>query len=115
MQAIGNAIIFAGIGFMLLGVIGIFRFRDFYPRLLVASKIDTVGMLTIIIGLAVYNGISFFTGKLFLIMVVMLILNPLVSHILARSAYSAGHQQQNEKKNLLAKKIQSINEEEENL
>ncbi|MCL2704271.1 MAG: monovalent cation/H(+) antiporter subunit G [Defluviitaleaceae bacterium] len=88
---IGNIIIYIGAAFMVFGVVGLFRLKDFYPRILVASKIDTVGVLTLITGFAIRHGLSFFTGKLFLIMVIMLILNPLVAHIVARSAYLSGH------------------------
>ena len=76
-----------GVLFMLFGVVGLLKFKAFYPRILVASKIDTVGVLTLIFGVALRHGLSFFTGKLLLIVIIMLILNPLVAHILARSAY----------------------------
>ena len=80
-----------GVAFMLFGVLGIFQPRkDFYYRILVACKIDTVGFLTVIIGLALRQGISFFTGKLFLIALIMMVLNPLVAHIMVRSAHNSG-------------------------
>ncbi|MCL2563737.1 MAG: monovalent cation/H(+) antiporter subunit G [Oscillospiraceae bacterium] len=80
----------AGVAFMLFGVVGLFKYNRFFPRILVASKIDTVGVLTLIAGVALRHGFSFFTGKLLLIVIVMLVLNPLVAHILARSAYLSG-------------------------
>ncbi|MCL2226185.1 MAG: monovalent cation/H(+) antiporter subunit G [Oscillospiraceae bacterium] len=81
-----------GVAFMLLGVIGIFKpGKDFYYRILVACKIDTVGLLTLGIGLAIYHGISFFTGKMFLIVIMILVLNPFVAHIVARSASRSGY------------------------
>jgi multicomponent Na+:H+ antiporter subunit G len=89
---IGNIVIIAGIIFMLIGVFGIFKLKDFYPRLLVASKVDTVGMLTIIVGFIIRSGFSFFSAKLVLIIIIMLILNPLVAHIMARSAYLCGYE-----------------------
>ena len=91
MIIVSNIVIGAGLLFMFFGIVGIFRFKDFYPSLLIASKIDTVGMLTIIIGISIRAGISFFTGKLLLITIIILILNPLVAHVLARSAHGAGH------------------------
>jgi len=89
---IGNIVIGMGIAFMVFGVYGIFKLKDFYPRILVASKIDTVGMFTIIMGFVIRHGISFFSGKLLLIIIIMLILNPLVAHIMARSAYLSGYE-----------------------
>ena len=89
---VGNAVVIAGLLFMSFGIVGIFKFKDFYPRILVTSKIDTVGMITVVFGLMIKNGISFFTGKLLLILIILLVLTPLVAHLTARSAYTAGHQ-----------------------
>ena len=91
LDIIGNVLIVIGVIFMLFGVVGIFRFKNFYPRILVSTKIDAVGMLTLTLGIAFRHGVSFFSGKLILIIVVLLILNPLVSHIVARSAHLNGH------------------------
>ena len=91
-EIISNIVIVAGIIFMLFGVVGIFRFKNFYPRILVTSKVDTVGALTLMIGLIIRHGISFFSGKILLIIIIMLVLNPLVAHIVARSAYLSGHE-----------------------
>ena len=89
---VGNIVIGIGIAFMIFGVFGIFKVKDFYPRILVASKIDTVGMLTLIMGFIIRHGVSFFSGKLMLIIIIMLVLNPLVAHIMARSAYLSGYE-----------------------
>ncbi|MCL2621051.1 MAG: monovalent cation/H(+) antiporter subunit G [Defluviitaleaceae bacterium] len=89
---ISNILLAIGLIFMVFGVIGLFRFRDFYPRILMASKIDTVGMITLLLGLAVRHGFTFFTAKLVLMMVIILILNPLVAHIMVRSAYLGGYE-----------------------
>ena len=73
------------------GLIGMFQpKKDFYYRILVACKIDTVGVLTFAIGMGIRHGFSFFTGKVFLITIIMMILNPLVAHIMASSAYKSG-------------------------
>jgi len=89
---LGYIIMGIGLAFMFLGIIGILQpKRDFYYRILVSCKIDTVGILTFCIGLAIRHGFTFFTGKVFLILIIMLILNPLVAHIMARSAYNGGY------------------------
>ena len=94
-EIISDIIVFIGIAFMLFGVVGIFRFKNFYPRILVTSKVDTVGALTLMIGLMIRHGFSFFSGKILLIVIIMLVLNPLVAHIVARSAYLSGHEIEN--------------------
>ena len=91
MYILSYVIMGLGIVIMLLGVIGIFQpNRDFYYRILVACKIDTVGILTIAIGMAFRHGFSFFTGKMFLIVIIIMILNPFVAHIVVQAAYRSG-------------------------
>ena len=91
-EVMGNILIGAGAIFMVFGAVGLFRFKDFYPRILIASKIDTVGLLTILIGVALRHGLSFFTGKVLLIIVIILVLNPLVAHIVASAAHESGYE-----------------------
>ena len=91
---IAYAVMGIGLVFMSFGVIGILQpRRDFYYRILVSCKIDTVGILTFSIGLILRHGFTFFSGKVLLILVIMLILNPLVAHIVARSAHTGGYVQ----------------------
>lgn len=91
LEVIGNILIGIGVVLMVFGAVGLFRFKDFYPRILIASKIDTVGLLTLLGGVALRHGISFFSGKVLLIIIIILILNPLVAHIVASAAYEAGY------------------------
>lgn len=86
MEIISTIVIVIGIIFMAFGVVALFRFDNFYARILATSKIDTVGVITIIFGMALRYGFSVFTGKVLVLAVIILILNPLVAHILVRSA-----------------------------
>jgi len=90
----GDIIIYIGIIFMIFGVIGIFRFKNFYARILVSTKIDTVGVFTIIIGMLVKHGIGIFSLKLLLLLALIFIVNPLVTHVIANSAYSGGYKKE---------------------
>ena len=85
---ISNGLILLGVLFLCLGIYGLFKYNDFYTRLLVASKVDTVGVLLIVIGMILRHGFSFFSGKLVLIGLLIVILNPFVAAIVLRSAYS---------------------------
>ena len=89
MTVAGNILIIAGIVFMLLGIIGIFRLSTFYARILIAAKIDTVGSFTFIVGVAVKHGFGFFSLKLLLLAVLLLFINPLVTHMIARAVYQS--------------------------
>lgn len=88
---VGNVIICIGIIFVALGVYGIFRFSEFYSRILIASKVDTVGVITIMLGVIIKQGMSYFSLKVLLILIFMIIINPLVTHSIARSAYLGGY------------------------
>lgn len=88
---IGNIIIGIGVLFMILGAVGTFKFNNFYARMMVASKVDTVGIMTMVLGMSIRHGFTFFTAKMWLIVVIILILNPLVTHVVAKSAYESGH------------------------
>ena len=92
LSIIGGIVMGIGIGFMVFGVVCIFWLKDFYPRILVASKIDTVGLLTFLLGVCLQHGFSFFSAKVLLIVIIILVLNPLVAHVVARSAYISGYQ-----------------------
>jgi len=99
---VGDVFVWIGIVFILFGVIGIHRFQNFYTRILVTAKIDTVGVITILIGTAIKHGASFFSLKVLLLMGIVMIVNPLTSHMIARSAYLSGYQtekQSDEEKN----------------
>jgi len=91
MALVGEIIIVIGLIFMSLGVIGIFKFRNFYPRLLVTCKIDTVGTITVLIGVMVKHGFSFFSLRILLLLGLILIVSPMVTYIIARFAYMSGH------------------------
>jgi len=92
MNIVGNIIIAAGVIFIIFGIIGIYRFKSFYVRILMSAKVDTVGVITIIIGLVIKHGLSFFSLKLLLLMLLMIIINPLASNMIARSAYLSDYQ-----------------------
>jgi multicomponent Na+:H+ antiporter subunit G len=80
-----------GFSFIFLGIIGLFRFKNFYSRILITSKIEILGFLTLMIGLMLYTGLSTSTLKIFIITVLVIITNPLSTHAIARSAYKSGH------------------------
>lgn len=83
---LANIIIIIGLIFMGIGVYGTFRFNDFFNRILITAKIDTVGFITILIGVIVKTGLSFFTLKILLVIILFLVTNPIATHATLRSA-----------------------------
>ena len=97
-EIIGHGVVVIGLVFVAFGIIGIYRFKGFYQRLLASSKIDTVGTITVIIGLILIHGISMFSLRLVLIFGTLLLMGPLSTHIVARSAYFSENDGEEEKK-----------------
>ncbi|WP_201750426.1 monovalent cation/H(+) antiporter subunit G [Senegalia massiliensis] len=76
--------------FIFFGVLGIYRFKNIYARLLTSSNIDTVAFITIIFALIFKVGINTLSIRLIIILVFMLLTGPVSNHIIARSAYLNG-------------------------
>ena len=93
----GTIIIYIGLIFVAFGIVGLFRFDNFYTRALTASKVDTVGYITILIGVMLKSGFNFLTLKVGVLLVITLIVNPLTTHMITRSAYVSGYTIKKEK------------------
>jgi len=83
---IGNIIIGIGIVIMFIGMFGFYKFKDFYAKLLVTATVDTMALLTVLIGAIVRSGISWFSLKVILIIGIILVLNPVSTSKIALSA-----------------------------
>ena len=83
-------LIVCGIFFMFVGSLGLIRLPDFYSRTHAVSKADTVGILSVIFGLMVYEGFTIYTLKLSFIFLFVALSNPIGTHALARAAYKQG-------------------------
>ncbi len=88
---LGTIIIYIGLAFVAFGIIGLFRFDNFYSRALAASKVDTVGYITILIGVMIKSGFTFLSLKVGVLLIITLIINPLTTHMITRSAYVSGY------------------------
>lgn len=76
--------------YMVFGLVGIFRFRNIYARLLTGSKIDTAAMITLLLALMLRSGPGIFSAKLLVILLFIIVTTPISSHIIARSAFDSG-------------------------
>ncbi len=98
MVIVGYIFISLGLCFILVGLIGIFKNNNFYSRILCAADIDTVGLITILIGVAFVSGFNTFTLKVLVILAVIMLLNPVVTSSIASSAYFSGYKPKQEDK-----------------
>ncbi len=87
---VGIVLVATGLVFMLIGSIGIVRLPDFFTRTHAASKVDTVGVMVVLIGVAVLEGLTLTSGKVLLAAFILMLTNPVAAHALARAAYLRG-------------------------
>lgn len=76
--------------FLLSGMVGLFRFKGVYSRILNSSKIDSVATITLTLALILRMGFSPMTYKLLVILAFYLLTNPVSSQIIASSAKRNG-------------------------
>jgi multicomponent Na+:H+ antiporter subunit G len=75
----------------LSGAVGIIRLPDTYLRIQASSKTVTVGALPLLIAVVVAKGFdSVYVARALIVAVLVLVMNPLATHALARAAYKAG-------------------------
>ena len=79
-----------GCGVMAIAALGLYRFPDVYMRLHASTKINTGGAMSIFVGLMLRTGLDPLTVKIFVLMMLVFILTPVVSHAIARSAHLQG-------------------------
>ena len=96
MSFLSAILIVAGLFFFTGGSIGILRFPDFYSRLHPAGKLDTMGLLMTMTGMALYTVQEFtlsaiFTSlKILLIVVFIFITSPTATHAILDAGVRAG-------------------------
>ncbi|MCL6510323.1 MAG: monovalent cation/H(+) antiporter subunit G [Anaerolineae bacterium] len=92
MEIIGQtlALVLVGIGtfFSILGVLGLMRLPDVYTRLHAAGKVGVFGAVFLAGATALIIPSLF--GKAVILMVLLVIAGPVVSHALASAAYRMG-------------------------
>lgn len=79
-----------GAFFFFVGTVGVLRLPDFYSRTHAATKCDTVGAGSVLLGLALLQGFDPATLKLLLLAVLVLISSPTAGHALARAVFRGG-------------------------
>ncbi|MFP7278789.1 monovalent cation/H(+) antiporter subunit G [Exiguobacterium indicum] len=78
-----------GMGFSLVTALGLIRLPDVYTRAHAASKSATLGVMSILIGVIIYfvTEDGFFSSRVVLGILFVLITAPIGGHLIARAAY----------------------------
>lgn len=80
-------LLFAGIGFEIVSVIGVNRFRFSLNRLHAASIGDTMGLTCIVLACMLKAGISLLSLKFLLVLVFMMCTSPMSGHLISLLVY----------------------------
>lgn len=76
---------------IMIGTIGILRFRDVYSRLQASGISDNVGLTLLLIGLIISGGWEASDWAILLLIAVLLATNPVATHSIAKSAFVQDH------------------------
>ncbi|MBI1277022.1 MAG: Na+/H+ antiporter subunit G [Anaerolineaceae bacterium] len=88
MEIIGLVILWGGVFFSLVGVVGLVRMPDLYCRLHASGKVSTVGLAGILLGAAFIMPTS--ALKLIALTVFAVLTLPVCTHAIAAAAYRHG-------------------------
>lgn len=77
--------------FTLTGAVGLLRLPNFYTRLHAASVTESLAAPLLIIGVMLDTGFTLDSAKLILIILIMVVSNPTITHALCRAAAHGGN------------------------
>lgn len=87
----GQAVILLGLLITGFGVYTVLVLDSFYARMVVTSKVEAMGFVTVVIGAMIISGPSAATLKLATILVFELLTVSVSAHAIARSAWVSGY------------------------
>lgn len=87
---IGWVLLIIGVGFDLLGCVGLVRFPDVYNRLQASTKCVTLGTLGIMLGIFLLHGFSSMGMKALVAAAFLLLTAPVSAHALMRGSLIFG-------------------------
>ena len=83
-------LLFGGLFFLVVGVVGLIRLPDIYNRLHALGKCDTMGAGLIVLGMILIVPGMTNIIKLLLMEVFIMVINPVVTHLVTKTAYVRG-------------------------
>lgn len=82
------AMLLVGVGFCVLGAVGMVRMPDLFTRMQAATKAGTLGAGFIMAAAAVHFGETGVIVRCILVIAFLLLTAPIAAHVIARAAYS---------------------------
>jgi len=85
---IANLLMGIGIIFLFSGTLGLFTMEDFYSKIQAIGIADTAGIISVVISLMLKYPENM--GRLLILFIIILVLNPAISSIIAYHAAKSG-------------------------
>jgi len=82
-----TALLFAGLGFEIVAVIGVNRFDYSLNRIHAASIGDTMGLTCIVLACMLKAGITFLSLKFLIVLIFMMLTGPMSGHLISLLVY----------------------------
>jgi multicomponent Na+:H+ antiporter subunit G len=79
-----------GVFLQAVATIGMLRLPDFYTRIHTVGKADTSGIMLVLIGVAISEGLTLTTLKLVFVIIFYFLANPAAAHAIGHAALRAG-------------------------
>lgn len=90
LEYIAIVFLFGGFFFLFVGVVGLLRLPDVYTRMHAMGKCDTLGAGLILVALMLLIWDVTNITKLILILAMIATINPIITHLIAKTAYNRG-------------------------
>ena len=90
MTLIGMVLVVVGLVFLFIAAVGVIRFPDVFARSHAVGLTDSLGALFILSGLAVYQGFGSNMVRVLLVLALLYLLNPVITHATVRAALRSG-------------------------
>jgi len=90
MSMIAVGLILIGLFFLFVAAVGVVRLPDVYTRSHAVGLTDSLGAFFVLIGLGMYHGLSTNLIRIVVVLVLLYLLNPVITHATVRAALRAG-------------------------
>lgn len=90
MTALSVVLIVVGLFFLIVAAVGMVRFPDVYTRSHAVALTDSLGAFFLLVGLALYQGFTVNLIRILVVLALLYLLNPVISHATVRAALRSG-------------------------
>ena len=90
MEILSIMLILAGLFFLIVAAIGIIRLPDVFTRSHAVSLTDSLGAFLLLVGIAIYEGMSMPVLKILVVLSLLYLQNPVIAHATILAAIRTG-------------------------